>query len=105
VGMFSETLVISFADGTTVDVVTNQRDLADIDRVLARRGEAPPPGRLAMQAFPFEVLRMRGWLAYRRLMGDDLDWDTFQARVDEVVAKGADEAAADPTPMDTLEGS
>jgi hypothetical protein len=100
--MFSENYQITFADGREQTVTSTQRDLADVDVAAGRRNIFPPAGKLLMITYPWLVIRMRAWLAYRRETGQDIAWEAFDADAVEVVAVGGD---PDPTQSDTQDGS
>lgn len=98
--MFTQELTVTYRDGRSTTVVTDQGDVAEFEMWALRRGMKPPtPDVSLMQVVPVTFLRFAAWAASHRGNQPRPDFDLWTADVAEVVPLEAVEP--DPTEATT----
>ena len=101
--MFTQKATVTFRSGDTVEVVTDQSDVAAWEMWATKRGLRPSaPDRSLMMDMPVTFLRFAAWNALHRPgTGSRPDFDLWTNDVVEVSVEESE--TVDPTQATTLE--
>jgi hypothetical protein len=103
--MFTQKVKVTYRDGKTVDVVTDQGDVQVFEAWALRRGiAASRPDRSLIQEAPVTFLRVAAWSAVQRSTGARVEFDTWAETVADVSPEEVEEAPPSPetTPEEQL---
>ena len=100
--MFTQKVTVTYRDGSTADVVTDQGDMQVFESWALRRGlAASRPDRSLIQEAPITFLRVAAWSATQRATGARVEFETWAETVADVSPEEVEEVP--PTPGTTQE--